>query len=304
MASSQKRFAIVDIETTGGMYYRDRIIEIAIVLSDGMRIIDQFDTLLDPVRSIPREITRITGINDEMVQGKPKFYEVAKEVVEWTEGAVFVAHNVYFDYRFIKHAFEDLGYPYSRKRLCTLRLGKRLFPELPSHGLDKLIRHFNLTMNSRHRALDDAVATAEFFHILLDKEKSGQEIKQFINRGVIETRLPRAISMERLHELPESCGVYYFLDTEGEIIYVGKSTNIQKRVMQHFSTVSKKSERMQQIVADIRYEVTGSELIALLLESEEIKALQPSLNRAQRTNQFPFVVYSYTDHCRINTDIL
>ena len=245
MAKKDHLFAVVDLETTGGLPKRDRIIEVGIVLTDGKKILKQYNTLIDPQRSIPTEITRITGINDEMVSGKPRFYEVAKDIVEWTEGAVFVAHNVRFDYGFLQKAYKDLGYTFSRKLLCTARLSRSLYPEHKSHSLGNLIKRFNIEVNDRHRALDDAVATARLLIKWLNLEKGVTTVKEFINLGVKESKLPPSISIEHLHGLPDQTGVYYFYGADGELIYIGKAKDIRSRVMQHFAGQNRKARDMQ-----------------------------------------------------------
>lgn len=293
--SKKRKYAIIDIETTGGLVKRDKITEIAIVLHDGEDILDQYQTLINPDRSIPEFISRMTGITNEMVATAPRFHEVAKEIVLKTEGAVFVAHNARFDYGFIREEFARLGYPYTRKQLCTVRLSRKLFPQLKSHSLDSLIRHFSIPVNQRHRALDDALATAELFRIMTGLQNGDHEMTSIIDLGIREANLPVSITMEQLHALPEEPGVYYFHDDTGRVIYVGKSIHIKKRVLEHFRTISNKSNKLQQKVHDITYTLTGSELIAQLLENAEIKSLQPEINRAQRRKSFPFAIYYYFD---------
>jgi DNA polymerase-3 subunit epsilon len=290
-----KRFAIVDIETTGGMVKRDKITEIAIVLYDGNQIIDQWDTLIYPERSIPEYITNITGITNEMVRDAPRFYEVAKKIVQMTEGSVFVAHNVRFDYGFLRAEFSRLGFTYTRKQLCTVRMSRKVFPGLKSYALGNLIKHFGIRVDARHRALDDTLATVELFDHILAADQQGNKMSELLNRGIRESKLPKNISMDDLHNLPESPGVYYFLNQEGQIVYIGKSINIQKRVMQHFAKITDKAAKLQQKVHEIHYTLTGSELIALLLENKEIKKHQPEINRALRRNSFPFAIYASYD---------
>lgn len=291
----EKRYAIVDIETTGGHSGRDKITEIAIVLHDGTQVIDQYQTLINPERSIPAYISSMTGITDEMVAEAPLFYEVAKEIVLRTEGAIFVAHNARFDYGFLKEEFSRLGYTFSRKQLCTVRLSRQLLPNLKSHSLDSLIRHFNLEIEHRHRALDDALATAEIFRRMTGMDRDHEAAANIVHMGIKEARLPSTISLELLHNLPDAAGVYYFHDENGKVIYVGKSIQIQKRVMQHFAEFTRKADKMQQLVHDITYTLTGSDLIATLLENAEIKKLQPSINRAQRRKSFPYAIFYYYD---------
>ncbi len=289
------RYAIIDIETTGGKAIRDKVTEIAIVLHDGRQIIDTYQTLINPEMYIPYGITQLTGITQEMVQDAPKFYEVAKNIVQWTEGAIFVAHNVRFDYSFLREEFLRLGYSFSRKQLCTVRLSRAVFPGLPSYSLGNLIQHFGIQSNTRHRALADALATAKLFEMILQKQESAEQIRQFVNLGVKESRLPQSFDIEKIHALPEECGVYYFHDQEGKVVYVGKSINIRKRVAEHFADPTEKARKLQQHVHDITYELTGSELVALLLESHEIKRLQPPINRAQRVQQFPYAIHTWED---------
>lgn len=289
------RYAIVDIETTGGKATRDKITEIAIVLFDGTEIIDRWETLINPECYIPYGITQLTGITQEMVEDAPKFYEVAKTIVEKTENAIFVAHNVRFDYSFIREEFRRLGYTFTRKQLCTVRLTKKSFPGLRSYGLDNLIRHFNIQVTQRHRAMGDVLATIEVLKNVLAKELGETQVKELVNLGIKESLLPHNISLERLHELPEECGVYYFHDEAGQLAYVGKSKNIKKRVAEHFSKITEKAKKLQRVVYDISFEITGSELVALLYESHEIKAHRPYINRAQRNRYFPFVLHTYFD---------
>lgn len=284
-------YAIIDIETTGGRAGRDRITEVAIVIHDGEKVIDQFESLLDPEVTIPLNIIRITGITNEMVQGQPKFYEIAKKIVEMTEGRVFVAHNVRFDYGFIREEFRNLGFTYSRRQLCTVRLSRKVFPGLRSYALGNLIKHFKIKVNARHRAMADTMATVELFEKIMQKQNGEEETKDLINRGIKESKLPQGITLEYLHGLPEECGVYYMHDEKGDVIYVGKSINIRKRIMEHFTDQTRKAAVLQKNTRSISCEVTGSELIALLLESSEIKALSPKVNRAQRTKTFPYLIH-------------
>ncbi|HFA49021.1 MAG TPA: DNA polymerase III subunit epsilon [Bacteroidetes bacterium] len=288
-----KIFAIIDIETTGGRAATEKITEIAIVLHDGQKIIGQYETLINPERHIPYGITELTGITDEMVADAPKFYEVAKKIVEMTEGAVFVAHNVRFDYSFVQEEFRRLGYTYTRKKLCTVRLSRKTFPGLPSYSLGNLIRHFKLNVGARHRAMGDTMATVDLFERILAAEKTEENISEMINLGVRESLLPKSFSMEKIHALPEACGVYYFHDEKGDVVYVGKSLNIKKRVAEHFAVKTEKARKLQAAVHDVSYEITGSELAALLYESHEIKRLRPSINRAQKTRQFPYVIHAF-----------
>lgn len=294
-AAKSSKYAIIDVETTGGAARYERITEIAIVLHDGEAVLDTFSTLINPERSIPWNITQITGITDEMVAHAPRFFEVAKQIVEMTEGAIFVAHNVSFDYNFIREEFARLGYAYTRKQLCTVRLSRKVFPGLPSYSLSNLKRHFEIYAERSHRALDDTLATVQIFERILAAQQGTDKVKMLVDHGVRENKLPKNISLDRLHTAPETCGVYYLHDERGEVIYVGKSINIRKRLFEHFADQSPKGEKMRAGVADFSFEITGSELVALLLESAEIKNRQPPINRALRLRKYSGAIFTYTD---------
>jgi DNA polymerase-3 subunit epsilon len=286
-----KRYAIIDIETTGGMYNRDKITEIAIVVTDGAQILDQYQTLVNPERSIPEHITRLTGIDSNMVRDAPKFYEIAKEVVEKTEGCIFVAHNVKFDYNFIKEEFRSLGYAYNKKQLCTVKLTRSVIPGLRSYGLDNLIRHFNLDVADRHRAFDDAYATYEIFVLLQQEMYDDHHIHTLINGGLDASVLPRGLDIEEVHKAPETPGVYYFINQYKQVVYVGKAKEIKSRIFQHFRALSRKSTNVYSRVHELNFAETGSELIALLLELHEIKTLHPEMNKAMKRNHHPYALY-------------
>ncbi|MEO0896344.1 MAG: exonuclease domain-containing protein [Bacteroidota bacterium] len=289
----EKDFAIIDLETTGGDPSSDRITEIAIYRYRGGEIIDSFSSLVNPRMPIPDFITRITGIDNNMVKDAPKFYEVAKRVVEITEGAIFVAHNVRFDYSFIQKEFRQLGYTYTRPQLCTVKLSKRVLPGLKSYSLKNLCAALRIVNEAPHRAWGDAMATIKLLSHLLEQDEQNK-MKEFLSDELAGVRIPPEMSKEQLKSLPEEIGVYYFLDKTGKIIYVGKSTNIRKRVLSHFSAAHKSTRtmRMFERVSEVQYELTGSEIIALLLENEEIKRILPEFNRAQTRRSYKYAIYS------------
>lgn len=286
-----RKYAIVDIETTGGLYNRDKITEIAIIVTDGVNILQKYESLVNPERSIPYHITRITGIDDDTVVDAPKFYEIAKDIVEITEGCVFVAHNVKFDYGFIKHEFKNLGYAYNKKRLCTVKLTRTHLPGLKSYGLDSLIKHFNLTVTQRHRAYGDTFATYEIFSNLYQNVLDEHHLDTIINEGIDATILPDGLNIEEIHNAPETPGVYYLSNVHKRIIYVGKAKNIKSRLFQHFRALSRKSVNIHNQVHHLHFKETGHELVALLLELHEIKTMQPELNKSLRRNNYPYALY-------------
>ncbi len=278
-------FAIVDIETTGGSPERDRITEICILVHDGLTVVDKFSTLINPEKRIPHMISRMTGITDEMVEKAPKFFEVAKKIVEMTEGNIFVAHNVNFDYNFIHAEFKSLGYKWKREKLCTVRLSRKLLPKRISYSLGKLCDSLGIEIEGRHRAAGDAEATAKLFDILLQKKSEHSTYRRQDLSELNTTRIDK-IKLHVLKKLPEETGVYYFRDKEGNIIYIGKSNNMRARAISHFNNKESKARKMLNELYDVDHVKTGSELIALLFESEEIKKHKTTFNRARRQSVF------------------
>ncbi|MFK7971873.1 MAG: exonuclease domain-containing protein [Bacteroidia bacterium] len=295
MKATTERYAIIDVETTGGRPGRDRITEIAIALVEDGEIVDEFTSLVNPERAIPYEITRLTGIDNDMVKSAPRFFEVAKRIVEITEGAVFVAHNVRFDFGFVAHEFRRLGYTFTRKQLCTVRLTRKIFPGLKSYSLGNLCKHFGLTHTAAHRAWSDVEVTVQLFQKLLAGKTEDAPLR--LQSEIATSKLPRKLDPLKVDELPDTPGVYYFLDEDGKPLYVGKSTQIRKRVLSHFSAAhkTKRGLQMMERIADIDTVETGSELIALLHENSEIKKYQPTFNRAQLKRYFKVGVFSHTD---------
>lgn len=289
-------YAIIDIETTGGSPKFEKITEIAIIIHNGQCVVDQFSTLVNPEKPIPYHITNLTGISNEMVADAPKFYEIARKIVEITDGQVFVAHNVNFDYRFVKEEFARLGYDYKRKTLCTVKLSRKIIPGKRSYSLGNLCDELGIVINGRHRALGDALATSKLFDILLSVEGTSSS-NLFQPQAVNSQSLHPKFDVSCISKLPGKTGVYYFYNENGDVIYVGKSNDIQTRVISHFANNStKKAITMKSQIVSIDYEITGSELVALLLESEEIKKHKPQYNIAQRRTPSHCGIYLYTDN--------
>jgi len=289
-------FAIVDIETCGNRfgYPQGRIIEIAIVVHDGLQVTETFSTLLNPGCHISGFYSNISGITNDMVADAPQFHQVAKKIIELTEDRIFVAHNVGFDYGFIKEEFAFLGYKFRREKLCTVRLSRKLLPKRISYSLGHLCASLNIPIEGRHRALGDAAATAKLFDLLL---RLKSDHPQYKNMGVEEIMSRRIDKIKGyiLKKLPEECGVYYFLDKEGKIIYIGKSNNMYNRALSHFNTQEKKGKKMLNELYNVDFVQTGSELIALLLEAEEIKKHRPQFNRARKAAVFTHSIDRFED---------
>ena len=299
-------FAIIDIETCGGKFElkKGAIIDICILVHDGLQVVDKFSTLVNPQCSISTFYTRLSGITNDMVEGAPTFAMIAKKILEMTEGRIFVAHNVGFDYGFIKAEFASLGYTYKRETLCTVRLARKILPKRISYSLGHLCASLGIEIEGRHRAEGDVVATAKLFDLLL---KLKADHPQYKNVGVQEimTRRIDKIKEYILKKLPEECGVYYFRNKEGEIIYIGKSINMYNRAMSHFNTHEQKGKKMLNELYNVDFVLTGSELIALLHESEEIKTHKPKYNRMRKSDVFTHSISTWKDkHGIINFKIV
>lgn len=286
-------YAIVDIETTGNGYRGQKITEISIFVFDGEKVIDEFTSLVNPEAHIPPFITNLTGITNQMVQDAPKFFEIAKSVQQITEDCIFVAHNVNFDYNIIQAEFKNLGFDFKRKKLCTVRLSRKIIPGLNSYSLGNICTSENIHITDRHRARGDAEATVELFRRLLNRDK--EVVNSFLNPRSRQATIPPLLPKEKVDNLPETFGVYYFKNNKNDVIYVGKANNIKQRVISHFYDKKKKEIAMCLETVDITFTETGSELLALLLESAEIKKLFPKYNRAQRRANEAFGLFSYTN---------
>ena len=286
-------YAILDIETTGGKYNEEGITEIAIYKFDGHQIVDQFFSLVNPEKNIQPFVINLTGINNQMLRNAPKFHEVAKRIIEITDNCIIVAHNAQFDNRILSTEFDRLGYPFEKNMLCTVELSKKLIPDLPSYSLGKLVRSLGIPITDRHRAQGDAKATVELFKLLLEKDIEKVIISDTIKKDPKRQLEPKLLDI--IESAPTKTGVYYMHRKNGKIIYVGKSKNIKKRLIQHFTNDNKKSKKIQLEVVSVSYEETGNDLIAQLKESQEIKQLKPIFNHALKNNIFQSQLYSYID---------
>ncbi|MEQ8417957.1 MAG: exonuclease domain-containing protein [Imperialibacter sp.] len=285
-------YAIIDIETTGGNAQFSKITEIAIYVHDGSQVVDEFTTLINPECNIPPFITKLTGITNDMVEDAPRFFEVAKKIVEITEGKIFVAHNVNFDYGFVRHEFKRLGYEFKRDTLCTVKLSRKILPGKSSYSLGNLCKSLGIEIENRHRAGGDAFATVKLIEILLQTD-NGTVFNKFLEAGVGIGKVNEFLTWEEISSLPENPGVYYFHNQAGEVIYIGKSKNIKSRVTQHLKKpAGLKGRELKSKAASVTFEETGNELVALLLESEEIKKVQPVYNRMQLRNSYRYGLFA------------
>ncbi|NND77770.1 MAG: GIY-YIG nuclease family protein [Flavobacteriales bacterium] len=289
-------YVVVDIETTGAYSQRDGITEVGAILTDGEKILDEYHSLVNPGENIPRFITTLTGIDNEMLEDAPYFEEIVEDLFSFLDGYVFVAHNVHFDYNFIRNAFERHGKTYNSRRLCTVRLSRKLIAEAPGYSLSKITRFLGINNDSPHRALGDARATTELLWKLISNDESGV-IDQHLKRNSHETILPLNVNKKDFTELPFKPGVYFFMDEKGKIIYIGKAKNLKKRVSSHFSGTpnSRRRHHFHTEICKIDHEVTGSELIAALREDELIRKHWPKYNKAQKNRVVKFGVFKYED---------
>jgi len=290
-------YAIVDIETTGGYAASNGITEIAVFVHDGEKVTRHFESLVNPGQTIPRYITALTGIDNEMVASAPAFEEIADVLHELLRDNIFIAHSVNFDYSFVRHQMKNAGYDLAAKKLCTVRLSKKVFPGLPSYSLGNLCRSLGIDVENRHRAGGDAKATVRLFEHVLSN--GGQpHIDQMLKRSSGDQWLPLNLSRSDIAALPDGPGVYYFHNNAGKIIYVGKAVNIRKRVSSHFTQndPDRKRQLLYRNICAVTYRACTTELEALVLESAEIKRLWPKYNKSQKQPARRFGLYQFEDN--------
>lgn len=289
-------YAIVDIETTGSYAGGNGITEIAIAIHDGTKVLSFYETLVNPHQPIPYFIQRLTGINDKMVANAPSFAEVAGQVYELLQDKIFVAHNVNFDYSFVKYHLQGAGFQLDTKKLCTVRLARKVLPGLAGYSLGKLTHSLGINHARHHRAGGDALATADLLTMIIAKDTHGA-IREMLKGRNSEQYLPPHLPVTELEQLPSSSGVYYFYNANGKTIYVGKAKNIRKRVRSHFSNnkITRQKQDFMRETYRISYKECATELMAHILESAEIRRLWPVHNRSQRGYLPQFGLFAYED---------
>ena len=289
-------YAIVDIETTGSYAAANGITEISIQLHDGSRVTEKFETLINPGQPIPYYIQSMTGITDKMVAAAPRFEEVAEKIYSLLQDRIFIAHNVNFDYSFIKAHLKETGHDLNVKKLCTVRLSRKIIPGFPSYSLGKLCDSLGIIIHDRHRAGGDTAATVKLFELLLEKDKE-QHIQKSLQRNSKESILPPNVPKIHFEQLPYTPGVYFFHNEKGKIVYVGKANNIRYRVNSHFSnnSESRQKQNFMQHVHAISYQSCGTELMACILESTEIKKRWPIFNSSQKRWEDVYGIFLFVD---------
>lgn len=273
-------YAVIDLETTGGKYNEEAITEIAIHRFDGLRVNDSFISLINPEKEIQPYVAKLTGINQKMLKNAPKFYEVAKRVIEITQNCILVAHNASFDYRVLKNEFDSLGFEFDLPSLCTVELSQRIIPDLESYSLGKLCRSIGIPVSDRHRANGDALAALKLLEVLLQKDSDKIIVKQCIKVGNHRDLSNRLLKI--LDTLPTQRGLFYFHRYNGDVVYIGSSKNIQFGVNQIFLKKNPRSRSMIKTMQTVSFELTGSELISLVKIEEELAVHKPSFNRKKK----------------------
>ncbi|MBT2561526.1 GIY-YIG nuclease family protein [Pedobacter sp. ISL-68] len=289
-------YAVVDIETTGGHASANGITEVAINIHDGNEIVESYTTLINPKQPIPVYITALTGIDDNMLLDAPTFDDVALQIYQLLNDKIFVAHNVNFDYSFLKHHLAAAGYDLQCKKLCTVRLSRKLIPGKSSYSLGKLCTALQIPIQNRHRAAGDADATSILFNLLLEYDQEGI-IAEMLKKTSKEQVLPPHLDKASIMRLPHQPGVYYFKDNKGKIIYVGKAKDLKKRVTSHFTgnTPNRQRQDFLRTIHHVDHVICGTELMALILEANEIKRLWPENNRVMKRYEHKYDLYVFED---------
>ena len=285
------KYAICDIETTGGNCKNGKIIEIAIIVIEDMKIIDSFSSLVNPEMPITPFVSKLTGITEEMTSNAPKFHEIADEIIQITDNAIFVGHNASFDYNYIVEEFAKLGYKFSRKKLCTLSISKKLLPGQSSYSLGKLCKSLGIDINNRHRAFGDASATAELFMFLKNTGLPDEPdvLKNNLNLNPL-------LSLDSFKKIPEKEGVYKFFNKDNELIYAGNGSNMHHSVMDIFyDHNATNSEIIREECAKIEFEETDSKMISLLKHLKTIKETKPILKSNFKKHLYKFGIYTNED---------
>jgi DNA polymerase-3 subunit epsilon len=290
------KFAVVDIETTGRS---NKVTEVAVVTVDDGKITGQWSTLVNPREFIPRNITLLTGITQEMVAVAPVFGEIASDFLDMISDRIFVAHSVAFDYGILKYQLASEGISFNTQRICTVRLSRSIFPNLSSYSLSKICQKLGIEITGRHRALGDAMATAKLLILLLQNDVNGH-LETALNRQKRESTLPPALDKNHFLNLPTDTGVYRFLDSKGKVLYVGKAKNIRQRVESHFRDYEPGKSALKDVTTNIEYTRTGSELLAFLVEAHDIKFFFPEYNKAAKFASNAYGLLCYEDRNGLN----
>jgi len=302
-------YAILDIETTGGKFNEEGITEIAIYKFDGHNVEDQFISLINPEKEIQEFVVKLTGINNKMLRNAPKFFEVAKRIVEITKDCILVAHNTSFDYRILKTEFGRLGFDFDRNTLCTVELSQKLILNQPSYSLGKLTKSLGIPITDRHRASGDALATVQLFKLLLEKDTGKTIIQSFVK--YFDKRKEKEKINDLVNAMPNEIGIFYIHDSGGKVIYVGKGKNIKDEVNKLFLKTTKRALKVQDRAFSISFNKTGNELFTRLKYYLELDKLSPKFNfknkrkiTSQNFNNDNFIIFDKGREIEENAIIL
>src|SRR5258708_17528254 len=296
------KIAFIDIETSGTSLRNDHIIEVGILRVEDQRITETFESLINPCAYIPDFIEQLTGINQNQLESAPSFSSVQDHIFELLKGCIIVAHNVRFDYGFLRYEFKRHDRSFIEKHLCTVKLSQHLFPQYQRHNLDSIIDRFGISCLRRHRAFDDAKVLFDFYSLL--KDKIGEEkLAAAIATVLRQPSRPLHITTAMVEALPESPGVYIFYGEDNTPLYVGKSINIKERILSHFANdhTSATEMKISQQIHHIETKITAGELSALILESKLVKQLQPLYNRKLRQSRRMIIAKIVEDKQKYNT---
>jgi len=290
-------YAIIDVETTGGSPSIDRIIEIAVIIYDGVNIVEQYSSLVNPRRNIDKYVTQLTGITDKMVKNAPAFEDIQDKILELTEGNIFVAHNVKFDYGMIRSEYKRIGVDFVRKHIDTVTLSQKVLPGFTSYSLGSLCDSLGIIIENRHRALGDAEATVKLLDIILKQSTSKKHIEIELNHGIDPSILPPNITLGEIEKLPEEPGVFYFKDKDDNVLFIDASKNVRREVIKFFNKNEGLPEHQlnHQAITQIDYQATGNELIARLWAYHELRERAPIFNKKPKDYKFSHGIFLTTD---------
>lgn len=274
-------YAVVDVETTGNHRGGDRIIEIAIIITDGEKIIKEYQTLVNPQKSINPYVEKLTGIYESMVKTAPTFSEVAEEVFSMLEGHVFVAHNVSFDYTLVEGELNRAGYAFNASQIDTITYARRVFQGLQSYSLGNVCDALGLPHIDRHRAYGDTLATTHLFHLLIKKDSDGSSLKTMLQQGLDEKCLPPLLSKEKILSLPATTGLLSFRTQEGLLFAIEATKNMRKKAIDKLQMwfCDIKEKNVFESIADVEFISTGNELIAKIMKEEAVANERPLVGK-------------------------
>ncbi len=311
---SDATFTVIDLETTGGANRHNRIIELSALQVQRGEIIGELTSLINPEMPISYFISQYTGITNDMVKHAPTAKEVLPQLLSLIGNSVLVAHNTSFDYTFLNLELERNGFNRLNNRaLCTVRLARRLLPNHLKKNLGDLSAYFGIELSERHRAKADCLATVGVLYKLIEIAQEKYRIEHLEELLSLQYKAMRIFKREPKHirtiretflpKLPEQPGVYFFRSEHGELLYIGKSKNLKARISSYFVDTEHKADKVKELVMTLRHiewQVTGSELEALLLESRLIKLHKPRYNTLlKRYRTYPFLKLTKSEFPRL-----